>query len=118
MSPDVAVVADVLNKRRAEDDRLDPDAAGRALVTALDGGLSTDGLYLREDRELGLPGAMPFTRGRVVRDGTLPWDVRQLHDDPDAARSRAAVLDDLERRAEGQVARISAVHATVAAAVL
>ncbi len=92
----LGLVADVLNKRRAEDDRLDPDAAGAALVTALDGGLSTDGLYLREDRELGVPGAMPFTRGRVVRDGTLPWDVRQLHDDPDASSSRAAVLDDLE----------------------
>ena len=25
-----------------------------------------------------------------------PWDVRQLHDDPDAAVTRAAVLDDLE----------------------
>ncbi|MBM6400092.1 methylmalonyl-CoA mutase family protein [Phycicoccus sonneratiae] len=91
-----ALVADVLNKRRAEGDRLAPDAAAEALVTALDGGLGTEGLYLREDRPLGVPGAMPFTRGRVVRDGTVPWDVRQLHDDPDAARTRAAVLDDLE----------------------
>ena len=32
--------------------------------------------------------------GPARRD--VPWDVRQLHDDPDAARSRAAVLDDLE----------------------
>ena len=93
------LVADVLNKRRADDDRIAPEAAEAALVTALDGGLSTRGLYLREDRAghpLGLPGAMPFTRGRAVRDGRLPWDVRQLHDDPDVARTRAAVLDDLE----------------------
>ena len=31
------------------------------------------------------PVAMPFTRGRALRDATLPWDVRQLHDDPDPA---------------------------------
>ncbi|MBM6405715.1 methylmalonyl-CoA mutase small subunit [Phycicoccus sp. CSK15P-2] len=93
------LVADVLNKRRAEDDRLGPQDAARSLLTALDGDLETDGLYLREDRTLGLPGAMPFTRGRTVRDGTSPWDVRQLHDDPDPARSRAAVLDDLEHGA-------------------
>ena len=39
---------------------------------------------------------MPFTRGRALRDATTPWDVRQLHDDPDPAVTRAAVLDDLE----------------------
>ncbi len=90
------LVAGVLNKRRAEGDRLDAAGAEEALVTALDGGLSTQGLYLREDRPLGHPGAMPFTRGRAVRDPDHPWDVRQLHDDPDPAVSRAAVLDDLE----------------------
>lgn len=90
------LVADVLDKRRTDDARTEPDAAEAALVTALDGGLTTAGLYLREDRPLGVPGAMPFTRGRALREATLPWDVRQLHDDPDAARSRTAVLDDLE----------------------
>ena len=91
-----SLVADVLAKGRGEDGRLAPEAAEQALVTALDGGLSTRPLYLREDRALGYPGAMPFTRGRVVRDGRMPWDVRQLHDDPDPVRTRAAVLDDLE----------------------
>ncbi|HET6968286.1 MAG TPA: methylmalonyl-CoA mutase family protein [Ornithinibacter sp.] len=90
------LVAAVLNKRRAEGDHLDGPAAEQALRRHLEGGLEVDGLYLREDRPLGVPGAMPFTRGRTLRDATLPWDVRQLHDDPDAARSRAAVLDDLE----------------------
>ncbi|GGL31802.1 methylmalonyl-CoA mutase [Phycicoccus endophyticus] len=93
------LVADVLNKRRAEDDRLTPEQAEEALLTSLDGGLSTQGLYLRTERALGLPGAMPFTRGRAVRAGTQPWDVRQLHDDPDPARSRAFVADDLEHGA-------------------
>ncbi|KRE61086.1 methylmalonyl-CoA mutase family protein [Nostocoides sp. Soil756] len=90
------LVADVLDKRRTDGGHTAPDAAEAALVTALDGGLETQGLYLRRDRALGVPGAMPFTRGRALRDATVPWDVRQLHDDPDPTRGRAAVLDDLE----------------------
>ncbi|WP_377640678.1 methylmalonyl-CoA mutase subunit beta [Oryzobacter terrae] len=90
------LAAAVLNKTRAEDDRLDGPAAELALHRTLAGGLDVAPLYLREERALGVPGAMPFTRGVALRDGTLPWDVRQLHDDPDPARSRAAVLDDLE----------------------
>jgi len=90
------LVAAVLNKRRPEGDLLDGRQAEAALRRHLEGGLDVDGLYLRDDRPLGVPGAMPFTRGRSLRDATLPWDVRQRHDDPDAARSRAAVLDDLE----------------------
>ena len=90
------LVAAVLNKGRAGDALLDGPAAERALRRDLEGGLEVDAIYLRDDRPLGVPGAMPFTRGRSLRDPDVPWDVRQLHDDPDAARSRAAVLDDLE----------------------
>ena len=90
------LVAAVLNKGRADDALLDGPAAEQALRRDLEGGLAVDALYLRDDRPLGVPGAMPFTRGRSLRDPDVPWDVRQLHDDPDAARSRAAVLDDLE----------------------
>ena len=90
------LVAAVLNKGRADDALLDGPAAERALRRDLEGGLEVDAIYLRDDRPLGVPGAMPFTRGRSLRDPDVPWDVRQLHDDPDAARSRAAVLDDLE----------------------
>lgn len=90
------LVAEVLNKRRRDEDRLDGPAAEAALRTALEGGLTTDPLYLREDRPLGTPGSAPFTRGRAQRDPTTPWDVRQLHEDPDAAATRRAVLDDLE----------------------
>ncbi|GAA4407035.1 methylmalonyl-CoA mutase family protein [Fodinibacter luteus] len=90
------LVAAVLNKGRAADAHLDGPAAEQALRRRLEGGIEVDALYLAGDRPLGLPGAMPFTRGRAVRDPALPWDVRQLHDDPDAAVTRAAVLDDLE----------------------
>ena len=90
------LVAAVLNKGRADDARLDGPQAEEALRRHLEGGLEVDALYLNEDRALGVPGAMPFTRGRSLRDGTTPWDVCQRHDDPDAAVTRAAVLDDLE----------------------
>ena len=93
------LVAAVLNKGRAEDARLDGVQAEAALRRHLEGGLEVDAIYLRgdrDDRDLGVPGAMPFTRGRALRDATTPWDVCQLHDDPDAAVTRAAVLDDLE----------------------
>ncbi len=90
------LVAAVLNKGRADDARLDGVQAEAALRRHLEGGIEVDAVYLRDDRDLGVPGAMPFTRGRALRDATTPWDVRQLHDDPDAAVTRAAVLDDLE----------------------
>jgi methylmalonyl-CoA mutase len=90
------LVAGVLNRRRAEGDRLDGRAAEATLRSVLEGGLTTEPLYLREDRPLGVPGAMPYTRGRAVREPGTAWDVRQLHEDPDAARSREAVLEDLE----------------------
>lgn len=90
------LAAAVLNKTRADDAHLDGPAAEAALHRTLEGGLDVAPLYLRGATALGAPGAMPFTRGLGLRDGTLPWDVRQLHDDPDPARSRPAVLDDLE----------------------
>ncbi|WP_299447594.1 methylmalonyl-CoA mutase subunit beta [uncultured Phycicoccus sp.] len=90
------LVARVLDRGRDDGGHTAPEDAEEALRTALDGGLTTRGLYLRTDRPLGVPGAMPFTRGRAIRDGAAPWDVRQLHDEPDPRRARTAVLDDLE----------------------
>ncbi|MGL5909607.1 MAG: methylmalonyl-CoA mutase family protein, partial [Phycicoccus sp.] len=92
------LVAGVLAKRRPDDDPPAPDAAAASLRTTLEGGVVAEPLYLRPEDEapLGVPGRMPFTRGRALRDPVLPWDVRQRHDDPDPARTRAAVLDDFE----------------------
>lgn len=89
-------VARALNASRAASDQLDGPAAEAALRTTLDGGLVVDPLYPRSDRPLGVPGRMPFTRGRGLRDPDQPWDVRAFHDDPDPVRGRAAVRDDLE----------------------
>ncbi|NLJ53584.1 MAG: methylmalonyl-CoA mutase small subunit [Intrasporangiaceae bacterium] len=92
------LVAGVVNRSRAEDARLSGADAEDTLRSHLPGGLTIDPLYLRpaEARPLGVPGAMPFTRGRAMRDADVPWDVRQLHDDPEVGLTRAAVLDDLE----------------------
>ncbi|CAN7164897.1 methylmalonyl-CoA mutase subunit beta [Knoellia sp. LjRoot47] len=92
------LAAAVVNKGRPEDQHLDADAAVASMRTHLAGGIEVEPLYTRptDPAPLGVPGAMPFTRGRALRDADVPWDVRQVHDDPDAAATRAAVLADLE----------------------
>ena len=89
------MVAKVVNRSRAE--ALDGPEAEASLQTTLPGGLVVDPLYRRPEAEgaLGLPGSMPFTRGRGPRSPQRPWDVRQLFDNPDVATSRSAVTADL-----------------------
>jgi methylmalonyl-CoA mutase len=44
----------------------------------------------------GVPGQAPFVRGSVAEgNAAAGWDVRQLHADPGAKASNAAILDDL-----------------------
>lgn len=91
------LAATVVNKSRPDDRKVDGAGAREALTSHLPGAIDIDPIYWPQPgTALGVPGAMPFTRGRGPRNPDLPWDVRQLHDDPDAAASRKAVLDDLE----------------------
>lgn len=92
------LVAAVVNKGRPEDAHLTGEQAEEKLRSHLVGDLTIDPLYRRPEHPvpLGLPGSMPFTRGTGPRDPGTPWDVRQLHEDPDAAATNAAVLADLE----------------------
>lgn len=92
------LVAGVVNKGRPDDQHLSGDDAVASMRTHLVGGLDIEPLYTKssEPAPLGVPGAMPFTRGRALRDADVPWDVRQVHDDPDAAATRQLVLADLE----------------------
>lgn len=89
------MVAKVVNRSRSE--ALDGAEAEASLRTTLPGGLVVDPLYQRPEAEraLGLPGSMPFTRGRGPRSPERPWDIRQLFDHPDASISRSAVAADL-----------------------
>ncbi|PZS13254.1 MAG: methylmalonyl-CoA mutase [Pseudonocardiales bacterium] len=91
-----ALVSEVLRKS-GRDAGLDPEVA---LSTTTYDGITVKPLYTAEDAHPvasdGLPGHPPFVRGSCV-DGTARagWDVRQRHADPDAGRTRAAVLADL-----------------------
>lgn len=91
------LVAGVVNKSRAEEDRLSGDEAVASLTTTLADGIVVQPLYQADGQEeLGLPGAMPFTRGAGPRNPDQPWDVRQLVEGADVEQVRRAVLDDLE----------------------
>ncbi|MDA0567015.1 methylmalonyl-CoA mutase subunit beta [Streptomonospora sp. S1-112] len=90
------LVAGVLRKSGAE---VGPGSAPEdALATTTYDGIVLRPLYTEEDgADSGFPGLAPYTRGGrpqgAVSDG---WEVRQQHRDPDPARTRRAVLADLE----------------------
>lgn len=94
-------VAKTFNRKRPEDKHFTPEQCLAKLRSRTIEGIEIEPLYTPDDRpqsHLGYPGVAPFRRGAAVRTGTMDaWDVRQLHDDPDPARCRKAVLADLER---------------------
>ncbi|WP_017556263.1 methylmalonyl-CoA mutase family protein [Nocardiopsis baichengensis] len=93
-----SLVAGVLKKSGVEvgPDASEPEAL---LASATYDGITLSPLYTPEDGlDSGFPGLSPFTRGGRP-DGAAAasgWQVRQLHADPDPARTRRAVLADLE----------------------
>lgn len=70
-------------------------------------GLTLKPLYREADwpsarNPLGQPGAAPFLRGNApLRDGFLPWDIRQTFTHPDPAVTHGEILRDLERGVSG-----------------
>lgn len=97
-----AEVLKVLNRGRPEDKQLDRDKGMARLRTTTVDGLVIEPLYTRESapEHLGSAGQMPYTRGTKVRDGDpIAWDIRQLHEDPDAAETHKHVMADIERGA-------------------
>ncbi len=87
----------VLNRRRPPGTELTIDKAMARLRTTTVDGLTIEPLYTTTDGPaLGVPGTAPYTRGSHVGTGAaLAWDVRQLHEDPSATATNAAVLEDL-----------------------
>ena len=93
-------VLKVLNRKRPEGKELSIEQAYQRLTSSTVDGLTIKPLYTEEDGtdNLGYPGVAPFVRGTTVRNGEMDaWDVRALHEDPDPAFTRKAVLTDLER---------------------
>lgn len=90
-------VLKVLNRRRPPGTELTIDKAMARLRTTTVDGLVIEPLYTETDAPaLGVPGSDPYTRGTTVHHGeVIAWDVRQLHEDPNAATTNAAVLEDL-----------------------
>ncbi|MBW9215294.1 methylmalonyl-CoA mutase subunit beta [Mumia sp. zg.B53] len=95
--------AAVLRKaRRLSDDQ--PDAAvWEALTTRTLDGIAVTPLGTPELAaglpDPGLPGQAPYVRGTRARRDDGSWDIRVLHEDPDATHTAEAVLDDLENGA-------------------
>lgn len=95
-----AEVLKVLNRRRPPGQELPIDKAMARLRSTTVEGIPIEPLYTADGHSLGYPAVMPFDRGATIRSGEMDaWDVRQLHEHPDTATSRAAVLNDLERGA-------------------
>jgi methylmalonyl-CoA mutase len=92
----IELVSGVLRRSGLPEDA-DPVAALGA--TTYDG-IPVRPLYTAADAPsvpAGFPGCVPYVRGATADGPTLiGWDVRQRHADPDPARLRASVLNDLE----------------------
>lgn len=103
-------VLKVLNRRRPEGRELNIDQAYGRLTSNTVDGIEIKPLYTKADApdELGHPGVAPFTRGTTVRTGEADdgWKIAQLHEDPDVATTRAAILADLERGASSVWVRV------------
>jgi methylmalonyl-CoA mutase len=56
-------------------------------------------LYTRVEVPAGVgdqyPGMAPFQRGATAGGASPPWDIRQIHAEPDPAATNAAILEDL-----------------------
>jgi methylmalonyl-CoA mutase len=69
-------------------------------------------LYARSDAPAGIetqrPGSAPFLRGTTAGGFSPPWDIRQIHADPDSAAANAAILEDLSGGATSLKLQIAA----------
>ncbi|MFZ2624504.1 MAG: methylmalonyl-CoA mutase small subunit [Propionibacterium sp.] len=93
-------VQKVLNRGRPPEKQLTFEQCLKRLTKTTVDGIAIRPMYRPQDApdKLGYPGVAPFTRGTTVRNGDMDaWDVRALHEDPDAEFTRQAILTDLER---------------------
>jgi methylmalonyl-CoA mutase len=69
-------------------------------------------LYARDDVPAGVdtqrPGSAPYLRGTTTGGFSPPWDIRQIHAEPDPAAANEAILEDLGGGATSLKLRIAA----------
>ncbi|MDR1808152.1 MAG: methylmalonyl-CoA mutase family protein [Propionibacteriaceae bacterium] len=100
-------VLKVLNRKRPPGQELTIDQAIKRLTSVYPDGVTIDPLYtLPEGQTIGYPAQTPFTRGAEFPPVGIGWDVVQLHEDPDPARTNQAVLDDLNAGGTGVWLRV------------
>jgi len=101
-------VLKVLNRKRPPGSELTLEAAMKRLTSVYPDGLALDPLVTAPDNQIiGYPAQSPFTRGAgFPPPAGLGWDVVQLHEDPDPARSRQQVADDLNAGGTGVWLRV------------
>lgn len=94
-------VAKVLNRGRPENKQLTSDQAYERLRKTTVDGITVEPIYTKDDAvDLGYTGSATFVRGTTVRNGEMDaWDVRVLHEDPEAKFTNTEILEDLQRGA-------------------
>ncbi|MDR2895935.1 MAG: methylmalonyl-CoA mutase family protein [Propionibacteriaceae bacterium] len=96
-----------LNRRRPPGTELTIEQAMKRLTSSTVDGVTIDPLYLHDaDRLVGFPGQSPFTRGASAEPAQAPWVLTQLHEDPDPAKTIAAIDADLNAGATGVFLRV------------
>ena len=85
---------------RAATEALHGRVLGR-LTVRLAEGVAAEPLYGSDDHApaAGVPGALPYVRGRTAAGSTAGWDVRQRHVGSDRQASNEQILTDLEQGA-------------------
>ncbi|MDR1448741.1 MAG: methylmalonyl-CoA mutase family protein [Propionibacteriaceae bacterium] len=102
-------VLKIMNRRRPPGAELDLEQSLKRLTSVYPDGLTVAPLYTRPDNQtIGYPAQVPFTRGAAADRPGLGWEIVQLHEDPDAARTRQAILDDLGGGGAGVWLRVDA----------
>jgi len=100
-------VLKAMNRGRPPGKEMSLEEAMKRLTTVLPDGAEIEPLYLKPaDQRIGYPGQAPFTRGSQLADTHDPWVTAPLHEDPDVARTAAAIEADLNAGATGVWLRV------------
>ncbi|MGP4019822.1 methylmalonyl-CoA mutase family protein [Saccharopolyspora sp. 5N708] len=91
-----AQVEKVLRRSGLLGEQTPPGPVEDALASSTYDGITVHPLYTEGPAEVGVPGLAPFVRGSRPQGSVAEgWDVRQRHENPDAAETNREILADL-----------------------